>query len=574
MGRQYLQLAQRLGQPRAAVPDLDRLVGRPGRLPRGRRADRRPDARGDRAGPAAPRAWKGPCTCSAARSTRPASRRPTCKKAVEEYGRAFANGQDATPAVELRLAQIEVMLGRPADALKRIDWLVSKGKAGPAAENLAVLTLQELKRDDEARKRLDAARAKYPREQRAGRPRRRAPGQGEAARGGRPAPGRRSWPGSPTTSRPSSMRAQILAQDLDRPAEARKLLADVADRGDNSAPLVQLALLELAGQGLRRRRRLDRQGPPPLEGRRHRRPARRPARPGQERPDRRLRLLRRRPEEGPEQQGRPVLEGPARRPGRPRGRRQGLRDRSPRATRSRRSTTGLSLATASQSALAGLAMENGDLDSAIARYREMLKDGSAAGDRPADPLAARRRPGRPRRSGPPPGPRSTSLLADPKAPPTAEERVRAATYYRINKRGRAGPGPLPTRSSRPTRPTPGPSSPGPRSSPGPASSPRRSRRSPKAIEAATAGRQEGPGRPLPDDWPPSSRSPRRSTKAGARRALAVLDRGPRAGPRLGRAGPGQVPDPDRAPRGAKAAVGVRRGEGQGRPQGARTAGCS
>ncbi len=54
------------------------------------------------------------------------------------------------------------MLGRPADALKRIDWLVSKGKAGPAAENLAVLTLDELKRDDDARKRLDAARAKYP----------------------------------------------------------------------------------------------------------------------------------------------------------------------------------------------------------------------------------------------------------------------------------------------------------------------------------------------------------------------------------------------------------------------------
>ncbi len=47
-------------QPRAAVPDLGRLVGRAGRLSRGRRADRRPDARGDPASAACPRTSKGP----------------------------------------------------------------------------------------------------------------------------------------------------------------------------------------------------------------------------------------------------------------------------------------------------------------------------------------------------------------------------------------------------------------------------------------------------------------------------------------------------------------------------------
>ena len=66
------------GQPRAAVPDLGRLVGRPGRLPGGRRADRGPDAPGGRGRGRLPQGpSKGPCTCSAARSTRPGGRPPT-----------------------------------------------------------------------------------------------------------------------------------------------------------------------------------------------------------------------------------------------------------------------------------------------------------------------------------------------------------------------------------------------------------------------------------------------------------------------------------------------------------------
>ncbi len=162
MGRQYLQLAQRLGNlepqyqiwaawavvqagyPEDAEPMVNRMLEevRLGRLPK---------------------TLDGTLhLLSGEIHQDPSIAEEDLKKAVEVGGRAFAQGQDATPAVELRLAQIEIMLGRPADALKRIDWLVSKDKAGPAAENLAVLTLQELKRDDEALKRLGAARARYP----------------------------------------------------------------------------------------------------------------------------------------------------------------------------------------------------------------------------------------------------------------------------------------------------------------------------------------------------------------------------------------------------------------------------
>ena len=74
------------------------------------------------------------------------------------------------------------------------------------------------------------------------------------------------------------MRAQVLADELDEPDEARKLLANVAERSDNSGPLVQLALLDLKRHDYDAAAADDRQDPRPLEGGRRRRPARRPAR--------------------------------------------------------------------------------------------------------------------------------------------------------------------------------------------------------------------------------------------------------------------------------------------------------
>ena len=93
---------------------------------------------------------------------------------------------------------------------------------------------------------------------------------------------------------------------------------------------------------------------------------------------------------------------------------------------------GLSLVAASQSALASIAMESGDLDSAITRYREMLKDNPAPAINRSirwQIVAAQAA----KKEWPAARAEMVKLLNDPKNPATPEERVRAATYYRLNK---------------------------------------------------------------------------------------------------------------------------------------------
>ena len=85
------------------------------------------------------------------------------QKAVEEFDKAFGSGQEATATVVLRLAQIDIQLKHHDRALKRLDALAAGGKGGPPVEHVAVLTLEELGKTAEARARLDAAPAKYPR---------------------------------------------------------------------------------------------------------------------------------------------------------------------------------------------------------------------------------------------------------------------------------------------------------------------------------------------------------------------------------------------------------------------------
>ncbi len=351
------------------------------------------------------------------------------KKAIEEYGRAFANGQDPTPAVELRLAQIEVMLGRPADALKRIDWLASKGKAGPAAENLAVLTLGQLSRDADARARLDKARASYP-------------DSGELAvldaalrvRAKRPQEADRVLAEFlsrvPDNAAAAQQRAQILADELDRPAEARQLLSAIADRAENSGPLVQLALLEVqlkdfdaaAGSIAKVRQRWKDAAAGDLLD----------AQLALARGDGRLAsghfdaALKKDPSNKLVQYYKAKLDGRSD----PEGSAKVFQ-----ALASEPSTKevggGQSLSGASQTALAGIALESGDLDTAIARYRETLKDGSAGtmGRAIRWQLVAAHAA---KKEWPAARAELESLLNDPKAPPAPEERVRAATYYRLN----------------------------------------------------------------------------------------------------------------------------------------------
>ncbi len=429
MGRQYLQKAQRLGDlepqyqiwaawavvqagyPEDAEPIVARMLKaiEQGRLPR---------------------SFEG--TLHLLNGEIHQSRRSPSDlmKAVDEYKKAFANGENATPAVELRLAQIEVMLGRPADALKRIDWLASKGKAGPAAENLAVLTLSDLKRDDDAKKRLAAARATYP-------------DSSELAtlEASMLVKAKKSEAAEqvladflvkvPDNVAAVQLRAQILTVELDRPADARKLLASVGDRAENSAPMVQLALLELAGKDLdsanatiaRIRRRWKDAATADLL-------------------DAQLSLekndvasasgfldaaLKKDPNNKVVQFYKAQIDGRADPEGASKVFESLARENSVKQI-----DAGLSLVAASQSALATIAMESGDLDSAITRYRDMLKDGNAAGISRSirwqivAAQAAKKEWAAAKAE-------MASLLNDPKNPATAEERVRAATYYRLNK---------------------------------------------------------------------------------------------------------------------------------------------
>ena len=429
MGRQYLQLAQRLGglepqyqiwtawavvqagYPEDAEPIVTRMLEgiNQGRLPR---------------------SFESTLHLLSGEIHQARKSPGDLNKAIEEYSKAFANGQDATPAVELRLAQIEVMRNEPDRALKRIDWLASKGKAGPAAENLAVLTLVQMKRDAEATKRLAAARTAYP-------------DSGELATleasmlvKAKQVPQADQLLADflvkfPDNVTAAQLRAQILAVDLKRPADARKLLASVVERAENSAPMVQLALLEMSSRDFEaaastitriRRGWKDASTADLL--------------------DAQLALykndnttasthfdaaLKKDPNNKVVQFWKATLDGRADPEGASKVFEALAHENSVKEI-----DAGLSIVKASQSALATLALESGDLDSAITRYREMLKDGNtpevarsirwqivAAQAAKKEWLAARAE--------------MINLLTDTKNPPTAEERIRAATYFRLNK---------------------------------------------------------------------------------------------------------------------------------------------
>ncbi|SIO65453.1 Tetratricopeptide repeat-containing protein [Singulisphaera sp. GP187] len=166
------------------------------------------------------------------------------KLALAEYEKSFAKGETPTPPVQLRLAQIEGQLGKTEEALKRIDSLRKQGAGGPAAEHLAVLILDEQGKHTEARTILDEARKQFP--------------DSDELVGLDAAMLVKAEKIEEAdavladfiTRNPDNIgitltRAQLLSDTLKKPEEARKVLLSVADRSDNSGPLVQLALLDL-----------------------------------------------------------------------------------------------------------------------------------------------------------------------------------------------------------------------------------------------------------------------------------------------------------------------------------------
>jgi predicted Zn-dependent protease len=166
------------------------------------------------------------------------------QRAAQEFQKAASLEQGGGAAVALRQAQIDVQLGHHDKALARIDQLRASGQGGPGAENLAILIHEELGKKDEARKLLRDARARYPR----------APELAglDAAmqnKDGKPALAdgllKEFLIEDPDNVTLTLMRAQILADSLKRPKEARELLLSLSERCDNSSPLVQVAQIDM-----------------------------------------------------------------------------------------------------------------------------------------------------------------------------------------------------------------------------------------------------------------------------------------------------------------------------------------
>ncbi|HZW32760.1 MAG TPA: tetratricopeptide repeat protein [Isosphaeraceae bacterium] len=166
------------------------------------------------------------------------------KKAIAEFDQALAAGQIATPTVIMRLAQIDVQLGQHDRALERLRPLRASGQGGAAAEQLAVLTLEEQGKTTQARELIRQARARYPRS-----PELAGLAAAFLAKDGQPGAADQLLDeflrDHPEDFNLVMMRAQIRAEALKDPDTARTLLQAVADRVDSSAPLVQLAGLEI-----------------------------------------------------------------------------------------------------------------------------------------------------------------------------------------------------------------------------------------------------------------------------------------------------------------------------------------
>ncbi len=353
------------------------------------------------------------------------------KKALGEYEQSY-QGKVAPAGVALRMAQIEVQLGQGDQALRRIDDLRGRGQGGTAAEHLAVLTLLELGRPKEAREALAKARSTYPAsEELIGL---------EASlflKDEKPKEADRVLSEflakDPGNVGVTLLRAQVLADSLDDAKEARRLLAAVADRSENSAPLVQLALLDLKQRDY-----------PAVSATIEKIRARWKEAAAADLLDAQLALeqgnladadshfdaaLKKDPGNKMVQFWKAQIDS-----------RLGASTEAAQAFETivkdgstKQLDSGLSLAAAARSALANLALQNNDLDGAIRRFEGLRATGGTLGglariDRwqLVGAYAAKGQWASARKE-------IAQLLNDPKAPPTDDERVRAANYYRQNK---------------------------------------------------------------------------------------------------------------------------------------------
>lgn len=164
-------------------------------------------------------------------------------RARDEYKLAVPSGQMATPALQMRMAQIEIMLGETEAGNRRLAQ-IQAAQGGSTADALRVMVLREGGKVVEARKLLAEARL-------------RSPDSDELVGldaamlvDANQAPAADAVLAEflakyPTHLDVRMIRARVLAAPpLSRRDEARKVLMEAAE-GDQSAPLVQVALMDL-----------------------------------------------------------------------------------------------------------------------------------------------------------------------------------------------------------------------------------------------------------------------------------------------------------------------------------------
>lgn len=162
------------------------------------------------------------------------------------YSSAVADGDAVPQAVSLRLAELTIAMDGPEAGLAQLDTLRERGEGTPTLEALAVSTLIDLERIDEATATLDRARTQYPDD-----PQLAVLNaavllmQEQAEQADRVLD-------SFLTEHPDDLtviqtRARILASPpLDRVDEARSILSEAAERSGMTSPLIQLAMLDIA----------------------------------------------------------------------------------------------------------------------------------------------------------------------------------------------------------------------------------------------------------------------------------------------------------------------------------------
>lgn len=351
-------------------------------------------------------------------------------RAAQEFEKVAKLGGDANGGSILRLAQIDAQRGKLDEAMARLEGLRKSGQAPPAAENLAVLILEQQGKKDEARKALADARAKYPQAseiislEASFKIKDKQPAEADAILAAFLA----DHPDDVTLT---MMRAQVLNDQLDRPADARKLLAELGERCDTSAPWVQLAQLEMGRDELEaaaavvakvRGRWQEGAVGDILEGQLALKKKDVPAAVAAFDA-----ALKKDPENKIVAFWKAQLDG---RTGSVAEASKALED-IVRERPTKEVESGVTLMSAAQSALAALSLQNGDVDDAIRRFEELKRNGEAGALSRADrwqlvtAYVAKKQ-------WPTAKAELAAMLADAKNPPGPDDRVRAANLYRLH----------------------------------------------------------------------------------------------------------------------------------------------